>query len=546
MKHNTLNAILVSLYLIIPAGTPAWSGEPTSGPAPGQPALVPGYSPAAPPGYYTTPPGYGQAPGQVTRPGWYPGRRAYPTPGFAPYGGRRPAFTPDTGTRQIGPPVQAADSADNVRNHLQAELDRANEELRETRVLLEDAGRSLDRLDVEFRKAGADNAALDAKLASAVNERNRIRERETELSIELMAAEKQLAQLTQQLERQAATHADEHTRQQQLLAEREAQLGRLTERLEQLERDTATHADERAGLQQRLTEREARLAELEALVESGNAEASGLRGELDTLEQQLALMKTEVQAAAEALTQAQTETTATRTQRDEQASRRQACQKERDTLATELQQERRARAVDQQALAAARTTQADVQAELATCNTALAAATADLETAQGQIEALATPPTPAPAAGPAVIDGDADGIADSIDLCPDSPPDTRVGPEGCASNAPVILEGVSFRYDSHELSARSLAILDRTAAILRQHPSLRLEVAGHTDAQGNPANNQWLSQQRAGSVRDYLVKQGVNPDMLTARGYGEQQPLTGNSTREGLARNRRVELRRLP
>jgi outer membrane protein OmpA-like peptidoglycan-associated protein len=546
MNHNTLKAILAGLYLIISAGTPAWSGESTSGPTPAQPAQLPGHYPAAPPGYYTTPPGYSQAPGAVPRPGWNTGRRAYPGPGFAPYGGRRPAFIPDIGTRPIGPPARTADSTDAVRDHLQAELDRAHEELQETRVLLEDAGRSLDRLDVEFRKTSADNAALDAELATTVDERNRIRERETELSIELMAAEKQLVQLRQQLERQAATHTDERTQEQQLLAEREAQLSRLRERLEQLERDTATHADERSGLQQRLTERETRLAELEALVESGNAEASGLRSELDRLEQQLALMKTEVQAAADALTQAQTETTATRTQRDEQLSRHQACQMERDTLATALQQERRARGVDQQALATAQTTQADVQAELATCNSALAAAAADLETAQGQIEALTAPPTPAPAAGPAMLDGDADGVADSIDLCPDSSPDTRVGPEGCAGNAPVILEGVSFRYDSHELSTRSLAILDRTATILRQHPSLRLEVAGHTDAQGNPAYNQWLSQQRAGSVRDYLIKQGVNPDMLTARGYGEQQPLTGNSTREGLARNRRVELRRLP
>jgi OOP family OmpA-OmpF porin len=110
----------------------------------------------------------------------------------------------------------------------------------------------------------------------------------------------------------------------------------------------------------------------------------------------------------------------------------------------------------------------------------------------------------------------------------------------------MALEGVSFHYDSHELTSDSHSILDRVAGILRQHPELRLEVAGHTDTQGDPDYNLWLSEQRAITVRDYLVKQGVNTDTLTARGYGPHQPITDNTTRAGLARNRRVELRRLP
>jgi len=72
-----------------------------------------------------------------------------------------------------------------------------------------------------------------------------------------------------------------------------------------------------------------------------------------------------------------------------------------------------------------------------------------------------------------------------------------------------------------------------------------LEVAGHTDAQGDRDYNQHLSQQRAEAVRDYLVAHGVNADNITARGFGSRQPLADNSTREGLLKNRRVELRRL-
>ena len=78
-----------------------------------------------------------------------------------------------------------------------------------------------------------------------------------------------------------------------------------------------------------------------------------------------------------------------------------------------------------------------------------------------------------------------------------------------------------------------------------QYPRLQLEVAGHTDGQGDRAYNRWLSEQRAKAVREYLTTRGVNPANITARGYGSEQPIADNSTREGLLKNRRVELRRL-
>jgi len=75
----------------------------------------------------------------------------------------------------------------------------------------------------------------------------------------------------------------------------------------------------------------------------------------------------------------------------------------------------------------------------------------------------------------------------------------------------------------------------------RLPPGHALEIAGYTDSSGNPAKNVTLSQKRAEAVREALIKDGVNPDMLVAKGYGSADPIAGNDTPEGRARNRRIE-----
>ena len=122
---------------------------------------------------------------------------------------------------------------------------------------------------------------------------------------------------------------------------------------------------------------------------------------------------------------------------------------------------------------------------------------------------------------------------------------TREPAEYKLSIAPLIAYGASPRATLF-LTRAARAILDRVAGILVQYPPLQLEVAGHTDAQGDRNYNRWLSEQRAKAVRDYLTTRGVSPENITARGYGSEQPIADNSTREGLLKNRRVELRRLP
>ena len=109
----------------------------------------------------------------------------------------------------------------------------------------------------------------------------------------------------------------------------------------------------------------------------------------------------------------------------------------------------------------------------------------------------------------------------------------------------LVLEGVNFEYDSAKLTAGSAATLDKVAASLIEHTEAKIEIDGHTDSKGNDAYNLSLSRKRANAVKDYLVSKGVNAAQLSAKGYGEKQPIASNDTEDGRSHNRRVELKRV-
>jgi OOP family OmpA-OmpF porin len=77
--------------------------------------------------------------------------------------------------------------------------------------------------------------------------------------------------------------------------------------------------------------------------------------------------------------------------------------------------------------------------------------------------------------------------------------------------------------------------------VYQKNPGLRVEVQGFTDSIGTEEYNQGLSERRANAVKDYLVERGVNPEKISAKGYGELNPVASNDTKEGRALNRRVE-----
>jgi OOP family OmpA-OmpF porin len=77
--------------------------------------------------------------------------------------------------------------------------------------------------------------------------------------------------------------------------------------------------------------------------------------------------------------------------------------------------------------------------------------------------------------------------------------------------------------------------------VLSENPDVTVEIQGYTDNTGNKATNQKLSQARADAVRTWLIDKGIAADRLTAKGFGSDNPIAPNSTKEGRAQNRRIE-----
>jgi outer membrane protein OmpA-like peptidoglycan-associated protein len=105
---------------------------------------------------------------------------------------------------------------------------------------------------------------------------------------------------------------------------------------------------------------------------------------------------------------------------------------------------------------------------------------------------------------------------------------------------------VTFAVDSENLSPSFFEVLNAVGLVLEEYEKTLIEVAGHTDSTGGSAYNQRLSEGRAGSVAEYLLGQGLNPQRVVVRGYGEDYPIANNNTAPGRQANRRVELTLVP
>ena len=141
------------------------------------------------------------------------------------------------------------------------------------------------------------------------------------------------------------------------------------------------------------------------------------------------------------------------------------------------------------------------------------------------------------------IDTDMDGVVDRLDECADSPKEFSVDEKGC-SIIELDFGGVNFEPKSFDLTQESKRLLDEVVVMINVSPELqKIEVQAHTDYKGSGEANLKLSEQRALSVKNYLVSQGVSEKRLIAKGYGESQPIADNKTEEGRAKNRRVELK---
>jgi outer membrane protein OmpA-like peptidoglycan-associated protein len=144
------------------------------------------------------------------------------------------------------------------------------------------------------------------------------------------------------------------------------------------------------------------------------------------------------------------------------------------------------------------------------------------------------------------LDNDKDEVADVDDGCPTVP-----GPaasKGCPSAVRIdkaqirILQRIEFQSQRTEVSPASLAVLDQVRSALAANPQIkRVRVEGHTDNRGTALANQNISQRRAEAVVAYLVRQGVEPSRLEAKGWGDERPLVKNDSEANMQINRRVE-----
>lgn len=144
-------------------------------------------------------------------------------------------------------------------------------------------------------------------------------------------------------------------------------------------------------------------------------------------------------------------------------------------------------------------------------------------------------------------DTDKDGVRDIGDQCPNSKYGMKVDATGCQilsleRGSQAILEGVTFQPGTARLQEESLPVLEHVARVLRKS-GIHVEIAGFSERRGPEGENISMSQRRAESVKDHLVKLGVEPTRISTRGYGSAEPIADNAVEAGRTRNRRIELR---
>ncbi|GHH01307.1 thrombospondin type 3 repeat-containing protein [Comamonas sp. JC664] len=205
----------------------------------------------------------------------------------------------------------------------------------------------------------------------------------------------------------------------------------------------------------------------------------------------------------------------------------------------------------------------------------------DRDGVEGAADKCPNEPGPASRDGCPVRDADGDGVPDEEDACPneeglaslrgcperdsdgDGVPDHRdncprerglMDNQGCTSAAKQfviirpdrleLVERIGFAPGTATLLPRALPVLDNVARVLLAHPRMGvIAIEGHTDNLGEPHAQRALTLARAEAVRDHLVRQGVPPDRLEARGFGPDRPVETNETSVGRKANRRMDLR---
>lgn len=150
---------------------------------------------------------------------------------------------------------------------------------------------------------------------------------------------------------------------------------------------------------------------------------------------------------------------------------------------------------------------------------------------------------------PLSVDTDSGTVSDNVeiargtnplDMTDDVKPEIKV-----EVGAAIVLDGVNFETGKSEVTAASDSILQQAYNTLFQNPGITVEIRGYTDNAGQKKKNLKLSQDRADAVKTWLVNKGIDGARITAIGFGSENPIAPNTTREGKAKNRRIEFFRV-
>ncbi|MDI9527943.1 MAG: OmpA family protein [Pseudomonadota bacterium] len=149
------------------------------------------------------------------------------------------------------------------------------------------------------------------------------------------------------------------------------------------------------------------------------------------------------------------------------------------------------------------------------------------------------------------LDSDGDGVYDYLDKCPGTPAGAKVDEGGCPvpEKAELTQRGtysfgnIYFDIGKSAIKPDSRPVLDEAVKYMKENPRVRFEIQGHTDNVGSEEFNQKLSDERAEAVRAYMIEKGIAAERLTAKGYSMSVPAAPNDTKEGRAKNRRIEFK---
>jgi cytochrome c553 len=154
-----------------------------------------------------------------------------------------------------------------------------------------------------------------------------------------------------------------------------------------------------------------------------------------------------------------------------------------------------------------------------------------------------------------LTDHDIEALATYLSRVPPPPPPPAPAPVAVADPAPipvtwktlleekpVTIEGINFIVGSAKLKSKTIKTLEEVVGFAHQHADAKLELIGYTDTSGSVKLNQRLSLARAETVKKYLVKKGVSASQVATKGEGPANPIADNKTKDGRAKNRRVEI----